>query len=196
MQKYKSTVFAEINAPGAYFLEAMKQISKPHRFCVLPPLKNHPSKAHRFCVLPPLKNHQSKVIGFVYSPLWKIPVFGGRFFWQIRNKAKTSSLRNKSNAFDWLLVEDFQLFGYWIWSSPSFMTLFCWLKKSFTDCKQILVLKIFYYTQTEMFWPSLYVNHIKIFSKIQKKWNKINTKCQTKFEKTSQRSSIKKTLTR
>ena len=30
------------------------------------------TKAHRFCVLPPLKNHPSKLIGFVYSPLWKI----------------------------------------------------------------------------------------------------------------------------
>ena len=29
-------------------------------------------QSHRFCVLPPLKNHSSKIIGFVYSPLWKI----------------------------------------------------------------------------------------------------------------------------
>ena len=36
------------------------------------------SKSHRFCVLPPLKNHPSTPIGFVYSPLWKITVFGGR----------------------------------------------------------------------------------------------------------------------
>ena len=48
-------MFAEINAPGAYFLETRK-ISQTHRFYVLPPLKNHPSRA----------------IGFVYSPLWKI----------------------------------------------------------------------------------------------------------------------------
>ena len=45
---------------------------KSHRFCVLPPLKYHPSEAHRFYVVPPLKNHPSELIGFVYSPLWKI----------------------------------------------------------------------------------------------------------------------------
>ena len=45
-----------------------------------PPLKNHPSKPHRFSVLPPLRNHPSKPVGFVYSPLWKITVFGGRLF--------------------------------------------------------------------------------------------------------------------
>ena len=33
--------------------------------------KKH-SKTHRFCVLPPLEIHPSKLIGFVYSPLWKI----------------------------------------------------------------------------------------------------------------------------
>ena len=36
--------------------------------------KNIPKsiKTNRFCVLPPLKNHPSKLVGFVYSPLWKI----------------------------------------------------------------------------------------------------------------------------
>ena len=41
------------------------------------------SKTHQkpsVCVLPPLKYHPSKDIGFVYSPLWKITVFGGRLF--------------------------------------------------------------------------------------------------------------------
>ena len=37
-----------------------------------PPFEKSPIKTHRFCVLPPLKNHPSKPIGFVYSPLWKI----------------------------------------------------------------------------------------------------------------------------
>ena len=37
-----------------------------------------PIKAHRFCVLPPLKNHPSKPIGFVYFPLWW--AFDGWFF--------------------------------------------------------------------------------------------------------------------
>ena len=31
-----------------------------------------PIETHRFCVLPPLKNHPPKAIGFVYSPLWKL----------------------------------------------------------------------------------------------------------------------------
>ena len=53
-----STVFAIMNAPGAQFLEAIKIFQNP--------------TVHRFCVLPPLKNHPPKAIGFVYSPLWKI----------------------------------------------------------------------------------------------------------------------------
>ena len=36
------------------------------------PLEKSPIKTHRFCVLPPLKTHPSKAIGFMYSPLWKI----------------------------------------------------------------------------------------------------------------------------
>ena len=40
--------------------------------CCTPPFEKSPLKTHRFCVLPPLKNHPSKPIGFVYSPLWKI----------------------------------------------------------------------------------------------------------------------------
>ena len=37
-------------------------------------MRNTPKsiQTHRFCVLPPLKNHPSQPIGFVYSPLWKI----------------------------------------------------------------------------------------------------------------------------
>ena len=45
-----------------------------------PPFEKSPIKTHRFCVLPPLKNHPSKPIGFMYSPLWKITVFDGRLF--------------------------------------------------------------------------------------------------------------------
>ena len=37
-----------------------------------PPCEKSPIKTHWFCVLPPVKNHPSKSIGFVYSPLWKI----------------------------------------------------------------------------------------------------------------------------
>ena len=43
--------------PGRLIFRINKKHSKTDRFCVLPPLKNHPSKPHRFCVLPPLKNH-------------------------------------------------------------------------------------------------------------------------------------------
>ena len=53
----------------------MKKHSKTHQkpsvLCT-PPCKNSLIRTHRFCVLPPLKNHPSKVIGFMYSPLWKI----------------------------------------------------------------------------------------------------------------------------
>ena len=48
-------VFSGINAPGAKFLEAIKNIPKP-------------SKSHRFCTPPPpLKNHLPKTIGFMCS---------------------------------------------------------------------------------------------------------------------------------
>ena len=52
---------------------------KPLVLCT-PPFERSPIKSHRFCVLPPLKNHPSKTVGFVYSPLWKITVFGGPLF--------------------------------------------------------------------------------------------------------------------
>ena len=73
---------------------------RPYSFCFIekkqlvsctPPFEKSPTKAHRFHVLPPLKNHPSKVIGFVYSPLWKIthqspsvsctPPFEKSLFW-------------------------------------------------------------------------------------------------------------------
>ena len=60
--------------PGC-LMSKNNKILKPirnHRFCVLPPVKNHPSKPLRFCVLPAVKNHPSKAIGLVYFPLWKI----------------------------------------------------------------------------------------------------------------------------
>ena len=50
---------------------------KPSVLCT-PPFEKSLIKTHRFCVLPPLKTHPSNPIGFVYSPLWKITVFGGR----------------------------------------------------------------------------------------------------------------------
>ena len=66
------TVFAEINVPDAWFLVAIKNIPNPSKAIgfVYSPFEKSPIKAHRFCVLPPLKNHPSKPIGFVYSPLF------------------------------------------------------------------------------------------------------------------------------
>ena len=61
--------------PGRSILRSKKEISKTHRspsVSCTPPFEKSPIKSHRFCVLPPLKNHPSKPIGFVYSPLWKI----------------------------------------------------------------------------------------------------------------------------
>ena len=63
------------------FSEAIKKHSKTHQNpigFVYSPLWKSPIKSHRFCVLPPLKNHPPKPVGFVYSSLWKITVFGGR----------------------------------------------------------------------------------------------------------------------
>ena len=65
-----------------------------------PPFGKSSIQTHRFCVLPPLENHPSKAIGFVYSPLWKITVFGGRLFrsgrlfWQIRCSLITGFVQN------------------------------------------------------------------------------------------------------
>ena len=53
------------------FLEAIKTFQNPSVLRT-PPFEKSPIKPHRFCVLPPLKNHPSNPIGFVYSPLWKI----------------------------------------------------------------------------------------------------------------------------
>ena len=52
IRHFPFTVFTEISAPGAWFLEAIQKHSE----------------------------NPSKPIGFVYSPLWKIAVFGGRLF--------------------------------------------------------------------------------------------------------------------
>ena len=61
--------------PERLILEAINKPSKTHQnpsVSCTPPFEKSPTKSHRFCVLPPLKNHPSKPIGFVYSPLWKI----------------------------------------------------------------------------------------------------------------------------
>ena len=73
--------------------------TKAHRFHVLPPFEKSPITAHRFCVLPPLKNHPSQPIGFVYSPLWKITVFGGRLVRQIRYDIFTPIYSNNCPRF-------------------------------------------------------------------------------------------------
>ena len=91
------TVIAEINAPGAQFLEAIKNIPNPiktHRFCVLPPWKithqnpsvlctppfeKSPIKTHRFCVLPPWKiTHQNPSV-LCTPPFEKSPIKTHRF---------------------------------------------------------------------------------------------------------------------
>ena len=62
--------------PGHLIFRTNKENSKTHQkpsvLCTPPPFEKSPIKTHRFCVLPPLKNHPSKPIGFVYSPLGKI----------------------------------------------------------------------------------------------------------------------------
>ena len=53
------------------FRSNKKTFQNPSVLCT-PPFEKSPIKPHRFCVLPPLKDHPSKPLGFVYSPLWKI----------------------------------------------------------------------------------------------------------------------------
>ena len=53
------TILAELNAPGTYFLEALKKHFKTHQshwFCVLPPLKN-PHQSPSVLCTPPFENH-------------------------------------------------------------------------------------------------------------------------------------------
>ena len=61
--------------PGRLIFRSNKTNPKTHQnpsvLCT-PPFEKSPIKAHWFCVLPPLKSHPSKPIGFVYSPLWKV----------------------------------------------------------------------------------------------------------------------------
>ena len=78
--------YLQISALISYFrtMKSLKLVFfsqfliKTHQFYVLPPFEKLSIKSHRFYVLPPLKNYPSKLIGFMYSPLWKITVFGGR----------------------------------------------------------------------------------------------------------------------
>ena len=60
-----------------------KSSVQTHWFHVLPPLKNHHQSPSVSCT-PPFEKSPSKPIGFVYFPLWKITVFGGRLFRQTR----------------------------------------------------------------------------------------------------------------
>ena len=77
--------------PGRSIFRAIKSIPNP-------------SKTHRFYVVPPLKNHPSKAIGFVYSPLWKIPVYDGRLFRQIRYWSHSMSFYSPIWSKRWSMV--------------------------------------------------------------------------------------------
>ena len=57
---------------GRLIFRNNKKHSKPHQNPSAPPFEKSRINIHRFCVLPPLKNHPSKSIGFVYSSLRKI----------------------------------------------------------------------------------------------------------------------------
>ena len=84
--RYIDTCFKVFRKIGLNLKYHICRNKRPGRLIFRSNKKNlpNPIKAHQFCVLPPLKNHPSKPIGFVYSPLWKISVFGGRLFQQIR----------------------------------------------------------------------------------------------------------------
>ena len=49
-------------------------------FCVLPPFEKSPIKSPSVLCTPPFEKSPIKSHRFVYSPLWKITVFGGRLF--------------------------------------------------------------------------------------------------------------------
>ena len=75
LKKYSVYRICRNKRPGRLISRSNKKHSKPHQkpsvLCT-PPFEKSPIKSHRFCVLPPLKNHPSKATGFVYSPLWEI----------------------------------------------------------------------------------------------------------------------------
>ena len=79
------THFAQISnevtnkRPGCLIFRSNKETFQSPSVLCTPPFEKSPTKAHRFCVLPPLKNHPSKPIGFVYSPLWKNDCFWWAF---------------------------------------------------------------------------------------------------------------------
>ena len=79
--------------PGRLRLRSNKTNFQTHQnpsVLYTPRFEKLPIKAHRFCVLPPLKNHPSKAFGFVYSPhvknhcYWWTLISGGRLFRLIR----------------------------------------------------------------------------------------------------------------
>ena len=87
MPDFREYLICRNKRPGHLIFRSTKENSKTHQkpsFLCTPPFEKSPIKTHRFCVLPPLKNHRPKPIGFVYSPLWKTTVFGGRLHRQIR----------------------------------------------------------------------------------------------------------------
>ena len=77
------TVFAQINAPGAQFSEAMKDIPRPiksHRFCVLPPFEKSPIKTPLVLCTPPFEKSPIKTPSVSCTPPFeKSPIKPHRF---------------------------------------------------------------------------------------------------------------------
>ena len=89
---------------------------------------------HRFCVLPPLKNHPSKAIGFVYSPLWKITVFSGRLFRGGRLKPSVSIDPSSSPRHRMCITTRYKLYvGLYVFFGLFFRISFTVIAESVSD---------------------------------------------------------------
>ena len=65
----RKTVQNQSKAIGFMYSPLWKITHQNPSVSCTPPFEKSPIKTHRFCILPPLKNHSWKAIGFMYSPL-------------------------------------------------------------------------------------------------------------------------------
>ena len=81
--------------------------SKPIGFVYSPPppVKNHPAKTHRFCVLPPWKNHPLNPLVLCTPPFEKSPIKAHRF---------CVLLPLKNHNFWWVLISGERIFTIWL----------------------------------------------------------------------------------
>ena len=122
--------------PGRLTFRNNKNFSETHHspsvLCTPPCEKITHQKPIGFVYSLPLKNHPSKPIGFVYSPLWKITLFSGRSFRQIRYVPFTwlfptvyrvkNSFSLKNACTSWLMHLKDLPFISWCWTPSTTIT--------------------------------------------------------------------------